>query len=266
MNPRRLLLFLLPLLGIVACAGRARPPAVTRAQQLTVFAAASLSDAFVELGSAFEARYPDAMVTFNFAGSQQLAQQIVQGAPGDLFASADERQMALVVGEGLTESPPRRFAGNRLTVALAPGNPAGITALEDLAHPGVEIVVADLAAPVGQYTQQFLDSAALSSAYGRSFRDGVLANIVSYEQNVRAVLTKVALGEADAGIVYASDLHRRGLPTVAIPEPLNVNAVYLVAILAESNTNGLARRFVDFVLSAEGQGILSEHGLTPPPA
>ena len=231
---------------------------------LTVFAAASLSDVFEAMGREFEAAHPGVRVVFSFAGSQQLAQQLAQGAPGDVFASADERQMGAVVESGRIEAgAAQTFARNRLAAVVAPGNPAGVEALADLARPGVRIALADAAVPAGRYALAFLDRAAEDDALGTAFREGVLANVVSYEQNVRTVLTKVALGEADAGIVYVSDAAAADVEVVTIPEGLNPVARYPIAPLRDAERPALAGAFVDYVLSEEGQGILAAYGFLP---
>lgn len=234
------------------------------AQPLMVFAAASLTDAFAELGTHFEAANPGVAVTFNFAGSQQLAQQLSQGAPGDVFAGANARQMAVVVANGrIAPDAPATFTRNRLVVIFPADNPADLQALPDLARPGVRLVLAEEAVPVGRYTLDFLDKAAADAALGPAFRDGVLANVVSYEQNVRTVFTKVALGEADAGVVYSSDVVGAGSDAVAhitIPDDLNVIATYPIAPLTDAQRPFLAQHFVDFVLSKEGQAIMASYG------
>lgn len=251
---------------VVVAAGTAcvNEPGAPGDGALTVFAAASLNDAFGAMGQAFEMERPGARVVFNFAGSQQLAQQLAQGAPGDVFASADERQMAAVVESGRIEAgAPATFAHNRLVAVVAPGNAAGVRDLAALARPGVRLVLADEAVPAGQYALTFLERASEDDALGPPFREGVLSNVASYEQNVRTVLTKVALGEADAGIVYASDAAAAEVEVVTIPERLNPVARYPIAPLQDAERPALAGAFVDFVLSEEGQGILAEHGFLP---
>ena len=232
--------------------------------EVTVFAAASLNDAFEAMGQQFEAAHPGVQVTFNFAGSQQLAQQLAQGAPGDVFASANEQQMAAVVASGrIGDGAAETFADNRLVVALPPDNAAGLARLEDLARPGVRLALADEAVPAGRYALAFLERASEEPALDNDFRQRVLENVVSYEQNVRTVLTKVALGEADAGIVYASDAAAAEVETVAIPERLNPMASYPIAPLADAERPELARAFVAFVLSSRGQGTLAAYGFIP---
>lgn len=233
-------------------------------QTLTVFAAASLTEAFTELATTFEGEETGVTVQLNFAGSQQLAQQVVQGAPADIFASADERQMAVAVAAGrVTEGAPQPFASNRMVIVVPQGNPAAIGGLADLSRPGVKVVLAGETVPAGAYARQILERAAADPAFPASFSEETLANVVSNEQNVRAVLTKIALGEADAGMVYTSDVHGATVSVIAIADRLNVHATYFLAPLADSAHPDLARAFVDFTLSARGQESLARHGLQP---
>ena len=230
---------------------------------LTVFAAASLIDAFDEIGQAFEATHPGVNVVFNFGGSQNLRTQLEQGAQADVFASANRKEMDAVAAAGLVApGAARTFVTNQLVVVLPDGNPGAVQTLQDLARPGLKLVLADEAVPAGSYAREVLDR--LNANYGPSFRADVLANVVSNEDNVKQVLAKVQLGEADAGIVYASDaLAASELLTIAIPAQANVVAEYPIAALAGAPSPALAAEFVDFVLSPEGQSILKKWGFTP---
>jgi molybdate transport system substrate-binding protein len=232
---------------------------------LTVFAAASLTDAFTEIGRLFEAEQPNVTVAFNFAGSNQLATQIGEGAPADVFASANAAQMDVAVESGrIDAAAPRMFVTNRLVVVYPADNPAGIAELADLAQPDTLLVLAAEEVPVGRYSLEFLDKAAADPAFGATFKDDVLANVVSYEENVRSVLNKVALGEADAGIVYTSDLVGvEGVSQLEIPDTLNILAEYPIAALNDSAYGDAAAAFVEYVLGAEGQAILAEYGFGP---
>ena len=244
---------------ILLCA--CRPENGPAEETITVFAAASLTDAFSELGRSFEAAHTQYQVRFNFAGSQQLAQQLAQGAPADVFASADERQMAVAIESGrVRRDAAQPFAHNELVVVTPAANPAGIDVLQDLAQPGVTLVLAAPLVPAGQYALEVLRRAS------PTFRDEVLANVVSYEQNVRAVLTKVALGEADAGIVYASDVGgagAAGVHVIQIPPDVNSRATYPIAVVDDSRQPAPARAFVAFVLSPAGQERLAAYGFIP---
>ena len=232
---------------------------------LTIFAAASLTDAFAALAEVYEANSPHIDVVFNFAGSNQLATQIDQGAPVDVFASANREQMENAVAGGRIDADtPRVFVTNRLVLAYPQENPAGISALSDLALPDTLIVLAAEEVPVGRYSLQFLDKAAADPAFGSNFKQGVLDNVVSYEENVRAVLNKVSLGEADAGIVYLSDLVGvEGVSYLEIPDTLNSIAEYPIAALNDSENAAAAAAFIDLVIGAEGQAILAEYGFGP---
>lgn len=239
------------------------PPSQQQDVQLIVFAAASLSDAFTEIAKSFENVHPGVNVTLHFAGSQQLAHQIRQGAPADVFASANEAQMHLAIASGRIEpgaSTP--FATNELAIALPKTNPARLQTYEDLSRPELLIVLADQAVPIGFYSHSFLEKA--SQNFNEAYKGNVLDNVVSFEQNVRAVLTKVSLGEADAGIVYSSDLlGLNSVTSLEIPSHLNVNAGYPIASLSDTQVPEAARAFVQFVHSSEGQQILQNYGLKP---
>jgi molybdate transport system substrate-binding protein len=238
---------------------------------LTVFAAASLTEAFTEIGRHFQEAHPGTSVTFNFAGSQELAQQLSQGAPAHVFASANQRQMEQAITAGrVDEQKVRIFAHNRLLIILPPGNPGQIDSLQDLARPGVQLLLADEAVPAGQYSREVLRQATTSGEYGATYEQSVLDNVVSFEQNVRGVLTKISLGEADAGIVYASDLTAHNstagaeaLLAVQIPERYNVTAAYPIAPVVDSANRSLAQSFIEFVTSPAGQSILADHGFIP---
>ena len=228
-------------------------------QEVAVFAAASLTEVFSAAGAAFEQNHPQTALTFNFAGSQQLASQLAEGAPAALFASADQRQMDAVVSTGrIDPASVVLFACNRLVVV---SSRESVASLRDLTAPGVKLVIGAQAVPVGVYTLNFLAAAAADPSYGEAFRTGVLANVVSYEQNVRAVLSKVRLGEADAGIVYATDAQTA--PDVAvleIPAHLNQLAGYQIAPLRDGSSPDVAAQFVDFLRSPEGRRLLTDAG------
>ena len=249
--------------------GLAEVPTSTPAEHkaLNIFAAASLTDAFGEIGMLFESDHPGVTAVFNFAGSQQLAQQINEGAPADVFASANKKQMDVVIeAGGISSGTVQNFVKNRLVVIYPKDNPAGLGELQNLAKPNLKMVLAAKEVPVGQYSLDFLDKAAADSMFGKTFKEDVLKNVVSYEDNVKAVLTKVALGEADAGIVYTSDISGQDADKVAridIPDALNVIAVYPIAPLKDSQNPELSQAFIDLVLSQKGQDILAKYNFIP---
>ena len=232
-------------------------------QTLRVFAAASLTDAFSEIGQAFEASHPSSKVQFNFAGSNTLRAQIEQGANPDIFASANTKEMNTLIAAGFVQQPDQKiFLTNKLVIVVPKGNPAGIQSPSDLTRRGIKIVLAAAEVPAGKYARQALEQ--LNAAYGENFSAQVMDNVVSNETDVRQALAKVQLGEVDAGIVYASDaVAAPEVGQIAIPDPYNVNADYPIAPLVQAPNPELARQFVDFVLSPAGKSILEKWGFTP---
>ena len=233
-------------------------------EDLTIFTAGSLVEPYTEISEVFESQNPDVELTLNFAGSQQLAHQLALGAPGDIFASADTRQMEAIIKTGrINSQSPQIFTHNNLVVIFPKENPAGIHILQDLSKQGLKLVLAAEAVPVGNYSLKFLTKASQDPSFSDNFKSDVLENVVSYESNVKAVLSKILLGEADAGIVYTSDINEDNinlLGTLPIPNELNVLADYLIAPLKDSESPELAQAFIDFVLSPKGQAILLTHG------
>lgn len=230
--------------------------------QLVVFAAASLTDAFGEIGRTFEESHPGVTVKFNFGGSQQLRTQIEQGMSADIFASADQKYMQELVDKGLMEQP-RDFTANTLTIIVPKNNPAGIQSAADLANKG-KLVLAAPDVPIGKYSRRALEN--LAALYGPDFPKQVEKRVVSQETNVRQVVAKVALGEADAGIVYVTDIsssYRDKLATIPFPPEANVRATYPIAVVKGSKQAGLARELVNLILSPEGQKILAKYGFFP---
>jgi len=214
---------------------------------LTVFAAASLQPAFDKISAQL---HVDA--TFNYAGTQTLAAQLAQGAEADVFASADKTHMKTLLDAGLIAGAPEVFAHNRLEIAVAKGNPKGIHSLADLARPGLVVVLADPSVPAGKYAQQALAKA------------NVTVHPASLEPQVTAVLSKVALGEADGGIVYVSDIvTSQKVQGVPIPDTQNVVADYPIAALKNAQHNSTADAFIAFVLAPDGQSILKAAGFEP---
>jgi len=232
------------------------------ASSLTIFAASSLTDAFGKLAEEFKVDHPDAEIVFNFASSSDLATQLAEGQPADLFASANAKQMTVAQDAERIGGKPRTFAKNRLVLIVLADNPAGIANLHDVANEGVKLVIAAPDVPVRTYTDTMLDRLAADGAYGEDYRAAFRANIVSEEQNVRQVAAKVALGEADAGFVYASDVTpdiQDQVQAIAIPDALNTIATYPIAVTNDSASPELAQAFIDLVLSDKGQDILVAH-------
>ncbi|MBX3110893.1 MAG: molybdate ABC transporter substrate-binding protein [Fimbriimonadaceae bacterium] len=226
---------------------------------LTVFAAASLHESFEAIGEQFERSNPGVKVVCSFAGSQQLAAQIRNGAPADVFASADSRNMAKLSD---MVDPPTMFATNRLVVVTPPRSTT-VTDLRSLVRAKHLVVAAD-AVPAGKYTRTMLDSA--SKVFGAGWLNDVLGHVVSQEQDVRSVLAKVQLGEADAGVVYATDARKGGskVRTVAVPDTMSPVAEYPVSAVRTSGRLAVAREFVRFLLSGMSQSILRDHGFGAP--
>lgn len=222
--------------------------------ELTVFAAASLTDAFEVVGERFEQAHPDVDVAFSFASSSTLATQITQGAPADVYASANQTQMDVVADADLVAGERTDFAGNSLQIAVEPGNPKRIEGLEDLAHADVTLVLAAEEVPAGEYARDALDA------------QGIEVDPSSLETDVRAVLSRVALGEADAGVVYTSDAASAGgdVEGVDIPPDQNVPASYPIATLTDARNPDAARAFVDHVTASDGREVLREFGFSSP--
>ena len=231
---------------------------------LTVFAAASLTEAFTEIGQQFEADHPGVTVVYNFAGSQALSAQLGEGAPADVFASANMKEMTNAIAAGrVADGQQETFAHNKLVVIYPGDNPAGLAKLQDLTKPGLKLVLAAEEVPVGKYSLEFLDKAGQDAAFGATYKEDVLKSVVSYEENVKAVLTKVLLGEGDAGIVYLTDIRLESADKVGrleIPDALNAVATYLIAVVSDAGQRELARAFIDLVLSAQGQATLVKYG------
>jgi molybdate transport system substrate-binding protein len=249
--------------GSTSTTGGASPTATAQPVSLKVFAAASLNAAFTKIGTQFKAQHPNVTITFNFAGSDTLAGQITQGAPADVFASANNTQMNVVVKGGQVDAPTVQvFAHNRLVVIIPTSNPGNIQTLQDLAKPGVKVVLAEKTVPAGNYALQFLALANADPSFGSSYEANVLKNVVSYQTDVTSVLNQVALGDADAGIVYVTDAATEPskLSTIAIPDNLNVIAVYPIAPIKGSAASSTAQQFIEYVMSSDGQSVLASYG------
>jgi molybdate transport system substrate-binding protein len=221
---------------------------------LTVYAASSLTDTFGELGKRFEKSHDGVGVTFNFAGSSDLVAQLQQGAPADVFASADPENMDKAVADDLIEGEVVNFASNTLQIAVPPDNPGNVSSLQDLAQPGLNVVVCAPEVPCGSATQK------VERAGGADIKP------VSEEQAVTDVLAKVTTGQADAGLVYVTDVIAAGddVKGVRFPEASSAANVYPIAPLKDSENPELAQEFVDLVTSQEGQTVLQDAGFAGP--
>lgn len=253
-----LTLILLSLAAVTSVGGQAQ-------RTLVVFAAASLANAFEAIADGFEAANPGVEVLFSFGSSAELAAQIAEGAPADVFASANTAQMTNVQNANLLASAPVAFARNRLTLIVPDDNPAGIESLADLSQPGLLLVVAAPGVPVREYTEQMLALLAEDAAFGPDYIAAFRANIASEEPNVRQVAAKVALGEADAGIVYISDVTpdlREPVVSFEIPDRFVSLAEYPIAVVTGASEPALAQSFIDAVLSHAGQTSLETWGFT----
>ena len=252
-------------MAVAACLllGACGRPAVERPTTLVVFAAASLTEAFEEMGAAFTARHPGVQVIFNFGGSQNLRTQLEQGASADLFAPANLAEMDRATAAALiAPAQVRIFAHNELVVIMPSSNPAQVRSLADLARPGLKLVLAAAEVPAGQYARQLLKN--LEATFGSGYAAQVMANVASNEDNVRQAVAKVQLGEADAAIVYRSDAAAApALSTLTIPPAVNVAAQYPMAVLNAAPQRDLAIAFVQFVLTPDGQAILKKWGFQP---
>ncbi|TDC96661.1 molybdate ABC transporter substrate-binding protein [Nonomuraea deserti] len=247
---------MLALTALPGC-GSGAPAASTSAgggaKEVTVFAAASLTETFTELGKTFEAAHPGTTVRLNFGSSSTLAQQIIQGAPADVFASASPATMKAVTDASLAGSP-TTFVRNKLQIAVPAGNPAGVDELEDLTAPQVKVALCAEQVPCGAAAVKALDAA------------GLEVTPVTLEQDVKATLTKVELGEVDAALVYTTDVIASGgkVRGIAFPEAGQAVNDYPIAVLAEAPAGDPARRFVDLVLSPQGEDVLTKAGFEAP--
>jgi molybdate transport system substrate-binding protein len=263
---RPALVTVLLVLGAAACGSSSKPstsssttsvPGSSRpalSGPLNVFAASSLTEAFKTEQTNLDTSNSGLSLTFNFAGSQALVTQIQQGADVDVFASADIKNMKKLEAAGLVETP-KTFARNQLEIAVAPGNPKHITSLADLEKSGVTLVLADVSVPAGKYARQAFTKAGLPAP-----------KPVSNELDVKSVLSKLTLGEADAVVVYVTDVKAAGnkVEGVAIPDAQNVVAVYPIAVLKASKHAAAAAAFVEAIATGGGQQVLQDKGFLPP--
>jgi molybdate transport system substrate-binding protein len=253
----RRIAILAALATVLASCGDSDDAEATDEAELTVSAAASLTDAFGDIGAVFEEANPGVTVTFNFGPSDGLATQINEGAPVDVFASASPTWMDAVQDEGPGVTGRADFAKNRLSIIVPSDDPAGIEGIDDLAEDGIRLVIAAEGVPAGDYAREVFANAGIA--------DAAMANVASNAEDVRAVVTAVASGEADAGVVYVTDVTSEVAGKVAlveIPDEVNVIATYPIAVVTGSQEADLAQRFVDYVLGP-GQQALAEFGFLP---
>jgi molybdate transport system substrate-binding protein len=251
-------------------APKAQPP-----EQLTVFAAASLTNVMQNISAAFDAKY-NANITFSFAGSNTLATQILQGFPCDVFLSASPTYMTQVANASMIANSSAIFARNSLTVIVAKSSSSMVTVISDLASSGVRVELEDKSVPAGAYSLTILNN--IQSTWGNSsnsayvgpqyvnFSKAVLANVISYDTDVEQTVTKVVTGTADAGIVYKTDAIAQAgsVNFITIPDSVNVVAKYPVGVISSSQHLKLAQEFYSFLLSSEGQQILNGFGFLSP--
>ena len=234
--------------------------------ELTVFAAASLTGAFGEIGQIYE-NETNMSVAFNFDGSQSLRTQIENGAYADVLALANNKQMNALKKSGLmNNSSIDIFTRNKIALIIPRDNPAGIKKLSDLAKPGLKIVIGTRDVPVGDYALQIIDKLANDSAYGPDYREKVMDNVISQEMTVSYIVTKVALGEADVGFAYVSDVTRdlaSRVDKIEIPDEYNVVAEYPIGLLEDCRYPVQARKFIDLVMSDEARAVLEKYGFVP---
>ncbi len=257
-------------LFFVACGGSAAtstssstaPTAPSAAPvTLNVFAAASLTESFNEIATKYHAAHPNITIKDNFAGSQALVQQIQNGANADIFASADQANMDKATQAGVVNQA-QIFARNKLTVIVPVSNPKNVTTLKDLAQKGLKLVMAAPSVPVGKYGLQILDKLGKASDYGSAYESSVKSNVVSQEDNVKSVVTKVQLDEADAGIVYLTDVTpalSSKVKDIEIPDNFNVTAQYPIATTKNTAHTQEANAFEQYILSADGQAVLAKY-------
>ncbi len=233
--------------------------------ELTVFAAASLIDAFERIADRLEAANEGLGITFNFAGSQALVTQLDEGAEADVFASANVAQMEAAIANDSIAGDPVAFVRNRLAIVVPADNPAGIKMPADLGQEGLRLVLAQVDVPVGRYAREAVCEMGEDEAtYGEGFVERVATNVASEEEDVRDVLARVQLGEADAGIVYVSDAAAAAseVELIEIPDDVNVVATYPIAAVTGGDA-ALAETFIAYVLGSEGQSILEDFGFEP---
>jgi molybdate transport system substrate-binding protein len=240
--------------------------ATPAAIDLTIYGAASLKAALEKAKTAYEAAVPGTTLTISTDASSALATKIEQGAPADVFLSADTKNPQALVDKGLTDGPAVDFAGNKLTVIVPADNPARITTPADLARAGVKLIAAGDEVPITKYATQLVGNLAKEPGYPADFAAAYAANVVTREDNVKAVVAKIELGEGDAGIVYITDAAASTkAATVTVPDSANVLATYAGVVVKESSNAAAARAFLAWLAGPDGRAILASFGFLPPP-
>jgi molybdate transport system substrate-binding protein len=249
----RIVSFVVSAAFLAACGSSGPSSSTSLSGTVSVFAASSLTDSFKALGAAFQTAHPGTSLQFNFAGTPTLVTQIEQGAPADVFASADTTNMDKLKADGFMSANSQVFAHNKLEIVVGAGNPKHITGLADLAKPGVIYITEGATVPAGKYALQILASA------------GVKVTPKSLETDVKSVVSKIELGEADAGMVYVTDVKAAGskVTGVPIPDSVNVIATYPIVAVKGGKNSALGNAFIAYVLSADGQATLQSFGFLP---
>ena len=245
--------------------GPTTAPASAAAVELDILAAASLKGALEEAKSAYETANPGTTLVLSTDSSAALETKIEQGAPADVFLSADTTNPQKLVDGGFASGAAVAFAGNKLTVIVPTDNPAGIESPADLAEPGVKVIGAGEAVPITKYAKQLLANLAKESGYPAGFEAAYTANVVSMEENVKAVVAKIELGQGDAAIVYVTDAAASSkVKAIDIPPTANVPATYAGVVVKASANEAAASAFLTWLAGADGQAILAEFGFLPP--
>ena len=240
-------------------------PSTAAGGALTIYGAASLKGALDKAKAAYEAANPGTTLTVSTDSSSALETQIEQGAPADVFLSADTTNPKKLVDKGLADGDPVSFAGNKLTIIVPTANPAGITSPKDLARTGVKVIAAGDAVPITKYATQLVQNLAKEAGYPADFVAAYTANIASKEDNVKALVAKIELGEGDAGIVYVTDAKASNkVKTIDVPATANVPATYDGVVVKASRNAAAARAFLAWFAGPDGQAILSDLGFLPP--
>jgi molybdate transport system substrate-binding protein len=272
MRPRLTVLAAVMVLVLVACSsGASSSPSSLSATpaatvELTIYGAASLKGALEKAKTAYEAAVPGTTLTISTDSSAALETKIEQGAPADVFLSADSKNPRKLIDAGLADGDPVPFAGNRLTVIVPADNPAGIGSPADLARPGVKVIAAGDEVPITKYATQLVGNLAREAGYPADFVAAYTANIVSKEDNVKAVVAKIELGEGDAGIVYVTDAKASAkVATIDVPDSANAPATYAGVVVRESRNAAAAQAFLAWFAGPDGRAILAGFGFLPPP-